>query len=228
MKPHFLWVVGVALAATLFATPSFAQDSSSFDSLGAAIKLQRYQTDFKIGTGTYNATVDELGLAFRQYFGHDFSLAIEAGYTDLSMDGNPSQLNLSPHGYYGLITARYQWWFTGHFGLDVTGTGGYHRLSDSSGASNVVDRWWSYSAAVGPRFRWHWLNVGAGVVYRHASGDEQASSFSGKRSLDFARTTSPYLDVDFTVSPHGTFGLHFEGGARRSVALVFGYRFVSP
>ena len=92
----------------------------------------------------------------------------------------------------------------------------------------MVDRWWSYSAAAGPRFQWHWFNVGAGVVYRHASGDEEASLFSGKRSLDFARTTSPYLNLDFTVSPHGTFGLHFEGRARGSTALVFGYRFVSP
>lgn len=228
MKPHFLWAVGISLVAALFATPSFAQDSSSFDSLGAAFKLQRYQTDFKIGTGTYNATVDELGLAFRQYFGQDFSLAMEAGYTDMSMDHNPAVMKLSPHGYYGRLSARYQWWLTGHFGLDFKGTGAYHRLHDTSGATNVVDRWWSYSAALGPRFRWRWLNVGAGAVYRHASGDEESSAFTGKRSLDFARTTSPYLDMDFTVSPHGTFGLHFEGGARRSVALVFGYRFVSP
>ncbi len=228
MKPYFLRIVGVALAAAVFAVPAFAQDSSSFDSLGAAFKLQRYQTDFKIGTGTYNATIDELGLAFRQHFGHDFSLAIEAGYTDLSMDNNPATLNLSPHGYYGRLTARYQWWFTDHFGLDVIGTGGYHRLSDSSGSQNVVDRWWSYSAATGPRFRWRWLNIGAGVIYRHASGDEEATFPAGKRSLDFARTTGPYLDLDFTVSPHGTFGLHFEGGARRSTALVFGYRFISP
>ncbi len=228
MKPRSLWIAGITIAAALAAPPSVAQDASSFESIGAAIKLQRYQTDFKIGTGTYNATVNELGLAFRQYFGHDFSLAMEVGYTDLSMDGNPASANLSPHGYYGRITARYQWWLTGHFGLDFTGTGAYHRLHDSSGIDNVVDRWWSYSAAAGPRFQWHWFNVGAGVVYRHASGDEEASLFSGKRSLDFARTTSPYLNLDFTVSPHGTFGLHFEGGARRSTALVFGYRFVSP
>ena len=228
MKPHFFLIAGVALAAAIHATPAFAQDVSSFDSLGAAIKLQRYQTDFKIGSGTYNTTVDELGLAFRQYFGPDFSLAVEAGYTDLSMEGNPASLNLSPHGYFGRITARYQWWLSGHFGLDFTGTGGYHRLQDTGGANSVVDRWWSYSVAAGPRYRWRWFNVGVGVIYRHASGDEEASSYAGRRSLDFARTTGPYLDLDFTVTPHGTFGLHFEGGARRSMAMVFGYRFVSP
>lgn len=228
MKPHLFWIAGMSLAAAAYAAPCLAQDSSMFSSLGAAVKLQRYQTDFKIGTGTYNATVDELGLAFREYFGRDFSLAMEAGYADLSMDSNPATRNLSPHGYFGRITARYQWWMTGHFGLDFTGTGGYHRFHDTSGADNVVERWWSYSAAVGPRYQWRWLNVGAGVIYRHASGDEQASTPAGKRSLDFARTTNGYLDFDFTVDPHGTFGLHFEGGARRSVALVFGYRFVSP
>lgn len=228
MKPHLFWILGISLAAAVYSAPSFGQDSSSFESLGAAIKFQRYQTDFKIGQGTYNTRVNELGLAFRQHFGRGFSLAMEAGYTDLSMDGNPAQQNLSPHGYYGRITARYQWWFTDHFGLDFTGTGGYHRLSDSSGANTVVDRWWSYSAAVGPRYQWHWLNIGAGVIYRHASGDEEASSLTGKRALGFARTTNGYLDLDFAVDPHGTFGLHFEGGARHSVALVFGYRFVSP
>lgn len=228
MKSRFLLLAGASIAAVLFSSPSFAQDTQSFDSLGAAIRFQRYQTDFAIGGGTYNTTVDELGLAFRQYFGRAFSLAMEVGYANLSMSGNPAALNLSPHGYYGRLTARYQWWLSGHFGLDFIGTGGYHRVHDSAGANNVVDRWWSYSAAIGPRFRLHWFNVAAGLIYRHASGDEEASFPAGKRSLGFARTTNPYLDFDFMVTPHGTFGVHFEGGARQSAALVFGYRFISP
>lgn len=227
-------LVAAGLFAAVLAFPALAQQASgpgspdSFESLGAAVDIHRFQTDFAIGSNTYNGEVDELGLAFRQYFGHDFSLAMEAGYTTMSMDGNPATQGLSPHGYYGRLTARYQWWLGEHLGLEFTGTGGYHRLHDSSANSDVVERWWSYSAAGGLRYRINWFSVAGGLVYRHASGDESGSSTSGQPSLGFARTTNPYLDVDFTVTDHGTFGIHVEGGARRSVALVFGYRFVAP
>lgn len=218
----------LVVCPTAWARQAPGQGHDVADSLGAALSFHRFHTDFDIGNGTYGADVNELGVAFRQYFGRDFSLAMELGYANLSMDGNPVIQGLSPHGYYGRITARYQWWLTGHFGLDFIGTGGYQRVHDTRNGNEVALRWWSYSVRVGPRYRIGWFNVSTGVIYRHASGDEQNSSASSNPSLGFSRTTNPYLDFDFTVTPHGTFGLHFEGGARRSAAMVFGYRFVSP
>lgn len=228
MKLRYLAYIGASMALCTLALPSFAQQADAFESLGAAVRFERYQTDFNVGQGTYKTDVDEIGLAFRQYFGKAFSLAVGAGYADLSMDGNPATLKLSPSGVYARITARYQWWLGDHLGMDFVGAGAFHRVEDSAGTNSVTDRWWSYALSVGPRYRIKWFNVGAGVVYRHASGNQQASFPAGKLSLDYARTTNPYLDFDFTVAPHGTFGIHLQGGARRSAALVFGYRFVEP
>lgn len=222
-------VLWAACVLALVVVPGVAQaaGNDNVDSLGAAIRLDRYQTDFSVGPGTYTAQVDEVGLALRQYFGSAFSLAMELGYTDMSYDNNPAAASFSPSGAYGRLTARYGWWLVSHFALDFTGTAGYHRLSNSNSNGTLVERWWSYSAAGGARYRIRWFSAEAGLIYRHASGDEQSPS-DGKRSLEFARTTNPYLDLDFTVTPDGTFGIHLEGGARQSAALVFGYKFVSP
>lgn len=221
-----LWAT-CALALALVPGVARAAGSDNADSLGAAIRLDRYQTDFSVGSNTYTAQLDEVGLALRQYFGRDFSLAMELGYTDMSYDSNPAASGFSPSGAYGRLTARYQWWLVPHFALDFTGTGAYHRLSNSNSSGTLVERWWSYSAAAGARYRINWFSAEAGMIYRHASGDEESPVY-GKRSLEFARTTNPYLNLDFTVTPGGTFGIHLEGGARQSLALVFGYQFVSP
>lgn len=219
-----LWA-GLVLATVM--VPSVARAANDVDSLGAAIRIEHYQTDLNIGSGTYTAQVNEVGLAMRQYFGRDFSLGMEVGYADLSYDNNPAASGFSPSGAYGRLFARYQWRVVSHFALDFMATGAYHRVSNSNSSGTFVDRWWSYSAAAGPRFSIRWLSVGAGLVYRHASGNEQSPS-NGTQSFDFSRTTNPYLDLDFTVAEDGTFGLHLEGGARQSASLVFGYRFVSP
>jgi len=219
-----LWA-GLVLATVM--VPAVARAANDVDSLGAAIRFERYQTDLDIGPGTYTAQVDEVGLAIRQYFGRDFSMAMEVGYTDISYDNNPAAANFSPSGAYGRLTARYQWWVVSHFALDFTAAGAYHRLSNSNSSGTFVDRWWSYHVAAGPRYSMRWFSAEAGLVYRHASGDEQSPS-NGTQSLNFSRTTNPYLDLDFTVVKDGTVGLHVEGGARQSVSLVFGYRFVSP
>ncbi len=216
------FVFAVALA------PVCAQARNGTDNLGAAIRFERYQTNFSIGSGTSRAQVDEVGLALRQYFGRDFSLAMAAGYTDLSFDANPAAANLSPSGFYGRLSARYRWRIAAHFAFGFTGAGAYHRLSNSNSNGSIVDRWWSYSVAAGPRYSMRRFSVAAGLVYRRASGSEASSRVPGEQFLGFLHTTNPYLDFDFTVTPGGTFGVHVEGGARRSVAFVFGYRFVSP
>lgn len=225
MKRKLFLLAVLACASVLVSVCAQAREDS--DSIGAAVGFERYQTDFSIGSGTYQAQVSEVGLALRQYFGRDFSLAMEVGYSELSYDSNPNAANFSPSGEYGRLVARYQWPVVPHFLLGFKGTAAYHRLTNSNGSGSFADRWWSYSAAVGPRYSIRWFSVAAGVVYRHASGNEESPS-TGDRSLGFARTTNPYLDFDFTVEPHGTFGVHIEGGARRSIALVFGYRFVLP
>ncbi|MGH8127965.1 MAG: hypothetical protein ACRETC_06305 [Gammaproteobacteria bacterium] len=204
-----------------------AQAQEANDSIGAAIGFESYQTDINTGSGTYQAQVSEVGLALRQYFGRDFSLAMEVGYSELSYDNNPNATNFSPSGVYGRLIALYRWRIVPHFALDFKGTAAYHRLTNSNASGDFADRWWSYSASAGPRYSIRWFSVAAGLVYRHASGTEESPS-AGDQSFGFARSTNPYLDFDFTVEPHGTVGVHFEGGARRSIALVFGYRFVSP
>ncbi len=226
MKRATALLVGLVFAAAL--VPTGAQARNGPGSLGAAIRFERYQTDFSIGSGTSQAQVDEVGLALRQYFGRDFSLAMAVGYSDLAFDANPAAANFSPSGFYGRLSARYRWWIASHFAFGFTGTGAYHRLSNSNSNGSIVDRWWSYSAAGGPRYSMRRFSVAAGLIYRRASGNEVSSRVPGERSLGFLHTTNPYLDFDFTVTPGGTFGVHVEGGARRSVALVFGYRFVSP
>lgn len=225
MKRSVFLLAAFAFAPMLM--PNCAQAQESSDSMGAAVGFERYQTDFNIGSVTYQAQVSEVGLALRQYFGRDFSLAMEVGYSELSYDNNPNAANFSPSGAYGRLIARYQWHIVPHFALGFRGSAAYHRLTNSNSSGSFSDRWWSYSAAAGPRYSIRWFSVAVGVVYRHASGTEESPS-AGDRSLGFARTTNPYLDFDFTVEPHGTFGVHVEGGARRSIALVFGYRFVSP
>lgn len=223
-RPTFLIAV-LVLASAL--APNCARAQESSDSIGAAASFERYQTDFSIGSAVYKAQVSEAGLALRQYFGRDFSLAMEVGYSELSYDNNPNAANFSPSGAYGRLIARYQWWIVPHFALDFKGTAAYHRLTNSNASGTFADRWWSYSAAAGPRYSIRWFSVAAGVVYRHASGNEESPT-ADSQSLGFARTTNPYLEFDFTVTPHGTFGVHLEGGARQSIALVFGYRFISP
>lgn len=219
--------LGAGAALAVLATPAAAWAANDIGSLGAGIRFERYQTDFDIGPATYAARVNEAGLAIRQHFGRDFSLAMEVGYLDLSYDGNPAARNFSPSGAYGRITARYQWRIVRHLGLDFTGAAAYHRVSNSNGAGTYVARWWSYSLAAGPRYSIRWFSVEAGAVYRDASGTEESPS-ADQQSLHFDRNTNPYLAFDFAVTDGGTFGIHLEGGARRSAALVFGYRFVSP
>ncbi len=225
MKPTDVLWVGAALAA-LF-VPAAAWAANDISSLGAGIRFERYQTDFDIGPATYTGRVNEAGLSLRQYFGRDFSLAMGIGYLDISYDGNPAARNFSPSGAYARITARYQWRLVRHFGLDFTGAAAYHRLSNSNSTGTYDARWWSYSLAAGPRYSSGWFSVAGGAVYRDASGTEESPS-AENQSLHFARTTNPYLDFDFTVTTDGTFGVHLEGGARQSAALVFGYRFISP
>lgn len=225
MKGALLFAaLGLACAA---AAPG-ARANDEFGNLGAAVVVTRYQTGFDIGQTAYDGKATEIGLALRQHFTDDFSMGMTAGYADMTLSGDPATANLSPSGYYGLLTAHYRVPFTAHLGLDFTAAGGYHRMSDARGADSVVERWWSYSAAAGPRFSLEYFGVEAGLVYRHASGREESSGNSGTRTFEFERTTNPYLDLTFAVSEGGTVTLHAEGGARRGVSLIFGYLFARP
>jgi len=218
----------VCAAAALCAATAGAQEPGATGPLGAAIDIGRYHTGFAIGQGSYGADVTQIGMSLRQHFSGNFSLTMEGGYTDMTLSGDPAAENLTPSGYYGMLTARYVQPLVAHFGLAFTATGGYHRLHDSNSAASVVERWWSYSGAVGARFHVRYFGVEAGAIYRHASGREESSGPTGTRDLGFEKTTNPYVDLTFAVSRGGTFTVHAEGGARRSVALVFGYLFASP
>jgi len=217
-----------AIACLLAAPGASAGQPDGLGGLGAAIRLGRYHTGFDIGGGSYDSDVTEIGLALRQHFTDNFALGMEGGYTDMSLSGDPAAQNLSPSGYYGVLTARYVQPLSAHFGLAFTASGGYHRLHDSNQNDSLVERWWSYSAAGGARFHLRYFAVEAGMTYRHASGREESSTPSGTRDLHFARHTSPYVDLTFSVTDGGTFTVHAEGGARRSVELIFGYLFMNP
>lgn len=222
---------GLLIGALCFACAAVAPAARAAEgsaNLGAAITMARYQTGFDVGQAAYDGKVTEIGLALRQHFGDSFSMGMEGGYTDMSLSGDPATDNLSPSGYYGALDARYLLRLRAHLGLDFKAAGGYHRLSDAVGANSVVERWWSYSAAAGPRFSTQYFGVEAGVVYRHASGREESSGSTGTRTLQFENTTNPYLDLIFALTRGGTVTLHAEGGARRGATLVFGYLFGAP
>lgn len=214
-------------AACLAAVPA-AQAGEAFGNLGAAVVMSRYQTGFDVGPASYDGKVTEIGFALRQHFGEGFSMAMEGGYTDMSLSGDAATNGLTPSGHYGALSARYLMRLRAHVGVDFNASGAYHRMSDAAGGNSVVERWWSYSAAAGPRFSLEYFGVEVGLVYRHASGQEQSSGSSGTRDLAFEHATNPYVDLIFAVTRGGTLTLHAEGGARRGVSLVFGYLFAAP
>lgn len=224
MKSHICAALCVACAAVA----PVAHANDAYGAMGAAITMGRYQTEFAIGQAAYDTKVTELGLAFRQRFTDNFSMSMAGGYTDITLSGDPAAAGLSPSGYFGQLGARYFQPFTAHVGLDFAVTGAYHRMSDAQGPDSVVERWWSYSAAAGPRFALGYFAIEAGLVYRHASGREESTGSTGTRTLGLARTTNPYLALTFAVTQGGTITLRAEGGARHGVTLVFGYLFAAP
>ncbi len=208
------------------AMPAYAREE--YSGLGAAVRMVRYHTAFAVGQSSYAGDVTEVGFAIKQHFNDAFSMGMQAGYADMTLSHDPAMQGLSPSGHYGALDARYRLFFGAHFSLDFRAAGSYHRVSDSKAGGSIVERWWSYSVAAGPRLSYEYFGVEAGLVYRYASGREEASALTGPRSLAFEHTTNPYVDVTVEVSDAGTVGLWVEGGARRGAALVFGYRFESP
>lgn len=217
-----------ALFAAAGAAHAQPQDQG-LTGLGATIDAGYYQTKFAYDSGTYSTDLTEVGLALGEHFTPDFSMSLGAGYARLSQSSNPEQGGFTPTGYYARVGANYHLpLISDKFGLDFTASADYHRVKDSNSNSELTQHWTAYSGAAGP-----WVNFGsvaleAGLVYRHASGNEtRTGRYPTDQSFGYDTSTNPYFDVSFHVQPAAAVRLHIEGGAWQGATLSFSYNFSS-
>ncbi|GEM_PF-1787045 len=212
----FLWgVTGPARAAA--------------DLLGVAIHIERSGSGFEFSGRKHDVWISEYGLDLAQWVSPQATLYLEAGYANAAITNDPAGAGRSPSGYYGRLGARYRLPLTAHLGMGFRVVVGYHRLEDASAGSAEILRWWSYAVAWGPRLGFGPAAIEVGAVYRGAGGDQAMTGGSpATRDLRYTFRIDPYADLVFAVNPGGTVAIHVEGGARRSLGLVFGFRFESP
>ncbi|MGH8427383.1 MAG: hypothetical protein ACRES7_05290 [Gammaproteobacteria bacterium] len=206
-----------------------AQQYQGPEGLGAAVDINYYDTDFTVGSPSYDTHVTEIGFLLAQHFTPDFAVTFGAGYARLGMSDNAAAASFSPTGYYARAGARYDpALFSSNFGFSFRIAADYQRVNDSNKGVDLVDHWWSYAGAVGP-----WVRVGdvtfeGGIVYRHASGDQDLSGkLSSTEALGFAHSTNAYLGLTYHPNPDWTVALNLEGGGRKAAGVVFGYNFSS-
>lgn len=197
--------------------------------LGVAIHIERSGSEFGFSGRKHDVWVSEYGLGLTQWVSPQAMLYLEAGYADAGIANDPAGTGLSPSGYYGRLGTRYRLPIMAHLEMSFRAAVGYHRLADTRADRGETLRWWSYAVAWGPRLSFGPIAIEVGAVYRGADGDQAATGGNpATRDLRYASRVNPYADLVFTLSPGGSVAIHAEGGARRSLGLVFGYRFESP
>lgn len=212
------------LSVVLLASAAWAQADAN---IGAAIQIDRFSTGLNIGPNEYDTTVTRVGVVFGERLSPALQLGIGGGYLSFSQSSNAALGGLAPSGHYGVFSVLYSPAIERNWGYVMGSKVIYEDAAASDASRSASLRWWSGSLRLGVWMRTGLIRMGAGLISRGISGHEYISrSQSRTFDLSYPHRVNPYAQILVLVKPSGHIGLTVQGGARRSLGLVFSYDFL--
>ncbi|MBI3899369.1 MAG: hypothetical protein HY308_13875 [Gammaproteobacteria bacterium] len=218
---------------TIFGTLLFGANVSASDlyvehPTDFRLNLARHTLALSDGSTTFDTTVEQLGIAWRERYGQRLQFGLLGGYTYVTQTNNPATAGLDPNGYHAGLTLDIDVWTTDRLRLAVGTAYLYQRVKHEETEQTVELAWYEPSAYVSVTAELSSnLRAYGGTRYGVVDGEQRLHGTQNEtRTLKRSATAGALVGLELQLEENGYVGVVGETGYHRGAALYFGRRFM--